>query len=298
MQSDKEEAGIHRNQLGVHALVWVGGWSEAECRDAISRSAECGYDLIEIPVLNPANINIETTRRALEEAGMASACSLGLGVDTDVSSDDAAAVARGEQLLGNALAVARDIGATYLGGILYGALHKYSSPLSAKGRENAVSAVRRLAVKAAASDMRLGLEVVNRYESNLLNTAEQAMAFLDEVGESNVFVHLDTYHMNIEEIDFAEPVRRCGSRLGYVHVGESHRGYLGQGTVNFDDFFAALAEVGYDGTITFESFSSAVVDPVLSNTLAIWRDPWTNSKDLALQARKFVRDRLSQPVSG
>ncbi len=298
MQQDKENTGTNRNQMGVHALVWVGGWSESECQDAVTRSAECGYDLIEIPVLNPATINVEATRRVLDEAGIAAACSLGLSVDTDVSSEDSATVARGEQHLNDALAVARDVGAKYLGGILYGALHKYSNPLSAKGRENAVSAVRRLAVKAAASDISLGLEAVNRYESNFLNTAEQTMAFLDEVGERNVFVHLDTYHMNIEEADFAEPVRRCGSRLGYVHVGESHRGYLGRGTVNFDEFFAALHGIGYDGTITFESFSSAIVDPVLSNTLAIWRDPWQNSMDLALEAHKFVQERLSHSVTG
>ena len=94
--------------------------------------------------------------------------------------------------------------------------------------------------------------------------------------------------MNIEESDYRTPILACGYRLCYVHVGESHRGYLGTGTINFPEFFGALKEVGYAGPITFESFSSAVVDPLLSNTLAIWRNLWSDSDDLAAKALAFI----------
>ena len=101
------------------------------------------------------------------------------------------------------------------------------------------------------------------------------MEYIAEVGAPNVVVHLDSYHMNIEENDFRQPVFDSGDRLGYVHIGENHRGYLGQGHIDFAQLFGALAEVGYDGVITFESFSSAVVDEDLSRILRIWRDMWT-----------------------
>ncbi|CAI7791382.1 unnamed protein product, partial [Closterium sp. NIES-53] len=78
--------------------------------------------------------------------------------------------------------------------------------------------------------------------------------------------------MNIEESSLADAVVLCGSRLGYVHIGESHRGYLGSGTVDFPQLFRALARAQYTGPITFESFSSEVVSPTLSNTLAVWRN--------------------------
>jgi D-psicose/D-tagatose/L-ribulose 3-epimerase len=156
-----------------------------------------------------------------------------------------------------------------------------------------VESLARLADKAAGDGITLGLEVVNRYESNVLNTTEQALALIDEIGADNVVVHLDTYHMNIEEPGFAVPVEQAGARLGYVHVGESHRGHLGTGTVDFPAFFAALDRAGYDGVITFESFSSAVVSPTLSTTLAIWRDPWRDGADLARHAREFVASGLN-----
>lgn len=278
------------NPLGVHALVWVGDWTEPSVRHAVHATAAAGYDLLEIPVLDPSSIDVPLTRKLLDEHGLAAGCSLGLTFDADVSSADDAVAARGYDLLDAALGVTRGIGAGYLGGILYSALGKYPGPPTAAGRGNAVAALRRVAAEAAADGITLGLEVVNRYESNLINTAGQALQILDEIGADNVVVHLDTYHMNIEETDFATPVALCGDRLGYVHVGESNRGYLGSGTVDFAAFFAALRAADYRGPITFESFSSAVVDPVLSNTLAVWRNLWDDSADVASSARRFVLD--------
>lgn len=276
------------NRIGAHALMWVGGWSEQECRQAIENSRATGYDLIEIPVLDPSSIDVAMTRKVLEEAGLSAACSLGLSFETDISSTDPELVARGERLLHDALAVTRDLGAQYLGGVISSALGKYTDPPSKQGRANSVRVIQGLAEQAAASGITLGLEVVNRYESNLINTAKQALAFIVDVGAENLKVHLDTYHMNIEEADFTTPVLASGDRLGYVHVGESHRGYLGTGTVDFPAFLGALAAIYYQGPVTFESFSSAVTTPGLSSTLAIWRNTWTDSLDLARHAREFI----------
>jgi D-psicose/D-tagatose/L-ribulose 3-epimerase len=82
------------NRVGVHALVWVGGWSETECRRAIENSRATGYDLIEIPVLAPSTIDVAMNRKALDDAGLKAACSLGLSLNTDISSPDPEVVAR------------------------------------------------------------------------------------------------------------------------------------------------------------------------------------------------------------
>lgn len=118
------------------------------------------------------------------------------------------------------------VASKYFGGILYGAMARYPGPLSAKGRGNATDAIKRMADFALKKGVTLGLEVVNRYESNQIKTALQALDMLDRVNAPNVVVHLDTYHMNIEEADFMQPVLACGKRLGYVHIGESNRGCL------------------------------------------------------------------------
>src|SRR5665648_69987 len=164
------------------------------------------------------------------------------------------------------------LGGKYLVGVLYGELRKYSAPVTPTARANGIGALRTVADAAAELDIAMGLEVVNRYESNLLNTGRQALAYLDEVDRDNISVHLDTYHMNIEESDMVGPVLACGPRLGYVHIGESHRGYLGSGTVDFPSFFRALALVEFNGPVVFESFSTAVVHEDLSRMLAVWRN--------------------------
>ncbi|WP_031468570.1 sugar phosphate isomerase/epimerase family protein [Sciscionella sediminilitoris] len=279
---------VFPNPLGVHSLVWTGEWTAGAARDAVRATAACGYDLLELTLHDTTAIDTAGTRNLLAEHGVEIACSRGLSFEADLSSTDAEVSARGEALLDESLRVAGELGARYLCGALYGALGKYPGPASARGRAHVVAGLTRLAGRAADLGITLGLEVVNRYESNLVNTAEQALALIAEVDAPNLMLHLDTYHMNIEEPDLVTPVLRAGERLGYVHIGENHRGYLGSGHLDFGAFFHALAEIGYAGPVTFESFSSAVVSPGLTADLAIWRDLWTDGADLAAHAQRFI----------
>lgn len=282
------------NPLGIHALVWAGDLSPQSTCHLIACTRQAGYDLVELSLHGPRLMDLALTRDLLQEHGLAVGCSRGLTFGADVSSEDPAVVARGIALLEEGIDITSRIGGRYFGGILYGAMAKYGRPCTPQGRRNAVEALRRVAGFAGERGVQLGLEVVNRYESNLLNTAVQALEFIDDVGQSNVCVHLDTYHMNIEEADLAAPVLACGERLGYVHVGENHRGYLGSGHIDFAQFFEALACTGYRGTVTFESFSSAVVNAQLSNALGIWRNLWDDGMDLALHARGFMAEGLAR----
>ncbi|MFU8945412.1 TIM barrel protein [Mycetocola zhadangensis] len=160
--------------------------------------------------------------------------------------------------------------------------------MTTAGGAGALAFVTELAHEARTKGMTLGLEICNRYETNVINTASEALSLADDIGEDNVLVHLDSYHMNIEEDNFVRPVLLVGDRLGYVHIGENHRGYLGSGHLDFTSFFQALAEINYTGAITFESFSSAIVSPTLSNDLAIWRNLWNDGPALAAHAHSYL----------
>jgi len=223
------------NKLGVHALVWVGGWNHDECERAIAQTAELGFDLIEIPALDPASIDTEFTLKMLDRYQLGTTLSLGLDASTDISSADPDKKARGEARLMQVLSVARDIGATHVCGILYSAFQKYFEPPTEAGIAGSVDVLRRVGENAARHGITIGLEVVNRYESNVLNTAAQAVAFARRVALPNVKVHLDTYHMNIEEADLESALIDSGAMLGYFHIGESGRGYLGAGNIDLSD---------------------------------------------------------------
>jgi D-psicose/D-tagatose/L-ribulose 3-epimerase len=281
-----------RLEFGGHALVWAGDWSPAGARAAISGAARAGYDYVEVALLDPWSVDTSMTKDLLAEYGVRAHASLGLSFETDVTSTNPAVVAKGDELLRKATDVLHALGGTELCGVLYSALGKYPGPASKESRANSVSAMQRLGDYAADKGITVSLEVVNRYETNIMNTGLEGLAFLDQVNRPNVLLHLDTYHMNIEEDGMEKSVFAAGDRLGFVHIGESHRGYLGTGNVDFDTFFAALKKINYQGPITFESFSSAVVDKALSNALCVWRNLWSDSDDLASTALKFMKERI------
>jgi len=144
-------------------------------RLAIDGAKSIGYDLVEVATLNPRQFleAADRTRRAFQEADLQIANSLGLPPDCDVNSEDRESVRRGTEILLDAVKVADAMGSRYVGGILYGSLQKYGRPTSTEARANAVRAVREAAGAAADRGITLGMEVVNRYESNLVNTAAQ-----------------------------------------------------------------------------------------------------------------------------
>ena len=280
------------NRLGVHAFVWTADWTRENAARAIELTAETGFDLIELSSMDLGSIDTDFTRRALEQAGLGATMSFGLTAAEDVSSDDPERVRAGERQLLKGVGIARDVGATHVCGILYSAFQKYGVPATADGISRSVEVVRRVAEKAAESGIVLGMEVVNRYETNMLNTAAQGVAYVKRVGMPNVKVHLDVYHMNIEEADVASAIVETGEHLGYFHTGDSHRGYIGSGSIDLARVFRALVASGYAGPITFESFSSAVVGQPLEGILGIWRNLWDDGRDLASHARAYTQAQM------
>ena len=278
--------------IGCHGSVWTSQFDDAGLKLAIDGTAAAGFDLIELPLMDPDKADPVAIRRAVEQAGLAATGSLGLSERTDISSEDPDVVAAGELLLGRCLEFLSEAGGTHLVGVIYCAMRKYMAPATARNRQNSMDAIGRIAARGAELGVAVAVEVVNRYETYLLNTGRQGLEYVEKVGSDNLSVHLDTYHMNIEEPDMFSPVLDVGDRLGYVHIGESHRGYLGSGTIDFDAFFRALNRIGYDGPIVFESFSSAVVHEQMSNMLGIWRNLWQDGDDLAAHANSFIRNQI------
>ncbi|WP_341933267.1 sugar phosphate isomerase/epimerase [Microbacterium sp. LWO14-1.2] len=278
--------------IGCHGLVWTGRFDAEGIRLSVEKTKQAGFDLIEFPLMDPFAFDVDAAKSALAEHELAVSASLGLSEATDITSADPAVVKAGEELLLRAVDVVADLGGENFCGVVYSAMKKYMEPVTAEGLESSRRTIARVADHAAERGIAVSLEVVNRYETNVLNTARQALGYLAEVDRPNLGIHLDTYHMNIEESDMFAPVLDAAPALRYVHIGESHRGYLGTGTVDFDTFFKALGRIGYDGPIVFESFSSAVVAPDLSRMLGIWRNLWTDNDELGAHANAFIRDKL------
>lgn len=282
-----------KSRIGIHAMVWSAQFDHAGIRNATQKTAEAGYGFIEFPLMEPESFDSTFARRTLDDLGLFATASLGLGPEADISSTDPDVRRTGRDRLMRAVDAADGVGARILTGVIFSAMTKYTQPASAANRQHSLETFAEVADHAAAAGLSLGIEVVNRYESNLFNTGAGAAAYLQELDRANVSVHLDTYHMNIEEQGMSDVVTQLGNQLGYVHVGESHRGALGTGNVDFDTFFDALAASAYSGLIAFESFSSAIVSESFCRQLGIWTQTWSDPWPVATGAQRFIAERLS-----
>lgn len=271
--------------LGVHTFVFAEEWRPQSARAALPRLKEHGVKLVEIPLLRPDEIDVDGTRAVMAEFAIDISCSLGLPGRLDIISrlDEAIAFLEG------ALDVTARVGAPYLSGVPYGTLGYVSGRPRTRQEEDAVVRVVERAAKAAkARGLGLGIEPCNRYETHLMNTAADAVAVIERSGADNVFVHLDTYHMNIEEAGMAKGFATAGPLLGYVHVSESNRGVPGTGTIDWADVMEGLAAIDYAGPVVLESFNH--VHPDIASGLAVWKPVAAKPDDVIDKGLPFLRE--------
>ncbi len=254
-------------EFGAHAFVWEGEWNETTGRRVISEAARIGLDFVEIPLLHPDRLNAHGTKRLLDEHGIYATYSLGLPVEASLPDKPEKA----ERFLRTAVDAVEEAGGKTLTGVIYGTLGALPGrPPSEDDYRVIADVLSRVAQYAEPRGIRLGIEPVNRYETFLVNTARQASELLDRIDSPSVFIHLDTYHLNIEEESYSDAIRLAGARMGYIHLSESHRGTPGTGTVDWDDVFAGLKEIDFTGALVMESFVR--LNPDIARATCMWRD--------------------------
>jgi D-psicose/D-tagatose/L-ribulose 3-epimerase len=275
--------------FGAHAFIWAGEWTPEGAQKAIGGAAEAGLDFVEIPLLRPESIDITATRALLDRYSIGCTCSLGLPKAAHLPS----APEKAQSFLESAVDVAAGLEAPVLCGVLYAHLGTLTGrPPEQEELEDVARVLKNVARYAAERGVSLGVEAVNRYETYLINLAEQANAMLDRVGEPNVFVHLDTYHMNIEEKGFYEPIVATGPRMHYIHLSESDRGTPGTGNVHWDEVFRSLKAIDYDGYLVMESF--AAINEDLAGATALWRDVVGDPETLIRDGLGFLRGKAAE----
>jgi D-psicose/D-tagatose/L-ribulose 3-epimerase len=278
-----------QGKFGVHALVFTDQWTEASAKSTCQAAAEIGYDLIEVLMFDPYTLDLAATRAGLSGTGLGLRLGMALGPATDISSEDGDIAAKGERAVARALEIAAELGAPAVSGITYAAFNSYAARPTAAQRAGVLERLSRLDRRSGELGVRLGLEPVNRYESFMVNTLDQAAAMIRDAGGQNMFIHMDTFHMNIEEGDIPAAIQRNASLLGYAHVADSNRGTLGGGHFDLTGYFRALAVAGYVGDFTVESFSSHVLSPGLVGGVRLWREAWRDPVEAARTALLSLR---------
>jgi len=156
--------------------------------------------------------------------------------------------------------------------------------------DRSVTGMREMATYASQKGVRLALEPLNRFETDMINTVAQGLDFINQVGMENVGLHLDTFHMHLEEKSSAAAIRMAGQKIFHFHACENDRGVPGTGQVHWTEIAEALIETGYAGPVVIESFTPQVKE--IARAVCIWREIAPSQDAIAIEGLKFLKSIL------
>jgi D-psicose/D-tagatose/L-ribulose 3-epimerase len=276
-------------KYGMNLLLWTSGVDE-DTYPLLDQIKGWGYDGVELPVFDMDESRFAAVGQKLKDTGLEATAVTVCTADENPISPEAGRRRAGINRLKKAVDMCAAAGATHLCGPIHSALGEFTGQGRTGdewkwGKESLAEA----ADYAKQADVVLTLEYLNRFECYFLNCAEDCARFAREVDHSHLKVMYDTFHANIEEKSMAAAVRSCADQLVHVHISENDRSTPGEGAVNWDENFAALKEVHYDGWLMIEAFGLALPD--LAAATKIWRRMFPSEEHLARQGLKFMKQR-------
>ncbi len=275
-------------KLGVHAYAWTSEWDDSQL-GLIERCSKLGLDLIEIPLMRLDLCNPDAIRAECERLGLGVCTSTVLNAATDLTADSLAVRRAGVEYLKECVEATARMGGNTFSGVIYSQIGKKSdSRPGTQQWKHSAEGLKEVCRFAQDHGVTVGIEPVNRYETYLINTCGQALELIGMIDEPNAAVHLDTYHMNIEEKDFYEATKLAGSHLCHYHLCENDRGVPGTGLVDWDGIFRALGELKYTGNAALESFVE--VSDNMREATCVWRDLAPSGDVLVRQGASLIRD--------
>jgi D-psicose/D-tagatose/L-ribulose 3-epimerase len=274
-------------KYAVHAYAWTSSWSN-DSLDLIDRAKFLGFDIIEIPLMELEGVDPAKIKERLDQTGMGVCTSTACSEENDLTGESETTRRNGLEYLKGCVRATEQMGATCFTGVVYSAIGRKIDGIPGQEYwDRAAVGLKEVARMASDLGITVGLEPINRYETFLLNTCEQAYELKGMIDEPNVGIHLDAYHMNIEEKDFYEPTRKAIPDLCHYHLSESHRGTPGTGTVDWEAIYRALGEADFQGMVGLESF--AEVAEAMRAATCIWRRLAPSSDDLLRDGLSYLK---------
>ncbi len=285
------------NKLGISWAYWSDDWDD-DFLPLIPRAKALGFDILEVGSGMVVDMDAAQRGRVKEEiakARMELTFCIGLPPQCDVASEDAAVRRQGIACLEETARMIQDMGTGSLGGVIYGTwLGKMPDGVSDRcpAVDRSIESLKEVMKTVEDCGVEFLAEPVNRFEQFIMNTAAEAVEYVDRVGSPHLKILLDTFHMNIEEDGIRESILTAGDKLAHLHLGEPNRRAPGRGRFPWDEFCDALKEIGYDGSMSMEPFLRTAGQ--IGRDIAVYRD-LSEGVDLdeeAGRAVRFLREKL------
>lgn len=280
--------------FGASTWLWTSPLTTAIAGDLFPKIRDLGFGLVEIPVEDPALLDVDQLRGLLEKNSLQASVCGAFGPGRDLTHPDAAVRAQSLAYIDECLAMCQGLGATFFAGPMYSQVGKVRQ-LSPEDRQAdwdlAVAGLRQACELAAARGLSLAIEPLNRFESDLVNTAADAVNMARDIGHPAARVMLDSFHMTIEEKDLAAAIEHAGDLLIHVQVSENHRGIPGTGLTDWAAFARGLKSIGYDRAVAIESFTPENRD--LAAAVCIWKRHCPDQDTFAREGLRFLKQALA-----
>ena len=278
--------------IGVNAWVWISPFTNNDF-GLLKKVKKMGFDSFEIGLEDPSHVNGKEFGKALKDHDLRLVVCGAFGPSRDLTSDNAANRKEGLEYIKTTIQFCADAGAEVMAGPMYSAVGKrrHVSPEQKKIEwDLAVKGLTEAANTASDCGVRLAIEPLNRFETDLVNTSAQGMKMVNDIGHKSLGIHLDSFHMHIEEKCQYDAIMLAGKKLWHFHSCENDRGAPGSGLVDWKSVSKALKDVKYKGECVIESFTPEC--KAIAAAAAIWRPLAKTQDGLAKDGLKFLRKKL------
>ena len=276
--------------VGINSWVWISPLKTESVVTLTKKAAKMGFDSFELPIEDPSHIDADKVKDALKASGLRPVVCGAFGPSRDFTNEDPKFRKESLDYIKTVCKLCEKWGAKVMAGPMYSAVGKrrqVSPSQKKKEWELAVKGLSAAGKIAADHGVTLAIEPLNRFETDLINTTEQLMKLLKDVGHDSVRAHLDTFHMHIEEKSIYQAIKTAGKAIAHIHACENDRGAPGSGLVDWEGFAKGLKEVGYSGEAVIESFTPEC--KTIAAAAAIWRPLAKNQDDLAAEGLKHLK---------
>ncbi len=280
--------------FGVSTWLWTSPFT-TETVNLFPKIKSMGYDAVEIPVEYPEKIDGKVVKVALQENGLHAIVCGAFGASRDLTHDDPAVHQTCFDYITQCLDLCNTWDAEFLAGPMYSAVGKARmvSPEQRKIEwERAVKNIYKVCQLAQQRNLSIALEPLNRFESDLINTAGDVMRLIKDVNHASAKVLLDGFHMAIEEHNLEKAITTVGDKLIHVQVSENYRGTPGTGQTPWQSFKDGLEKINYQGAVSIESFTPEIKE--LAGAVCIWKNLAESQDGFASEGIAFLKKLLKK----
>lgn len=276
-------------RFGVSTWLWTSPFT-TESVHLFPKIRKMGYDVVEIPVEYPEQIDTHKVKKALSDEGLAPIICGAFGPSRDLTNEDPAVHQACFGYLQQCFDICNELGASFVAGPMYSAVGKARMvPPEQRKKEwhLAVENLHKVCTMAAAQELSIALEPLNRFESDLINTTEDVVRLVEAIDHPAAKVMVDSFHMTIEERDLEAALLLAGDRLIHVQVSENYRGTPGTGMTPWDSFACGLEKINYQGVISIESFTPEIKE--LAGAVCFWKNMAESQDAFAKDGLQFLK---------